>query len=177
MRPPYHRKLSPEPMRVLLRHAEAHDRRQWTGPDGRRGLTDDGWDQAEALVPHLAGLPITRVLSGPDRHCRQTVLPLAWALALPVEPCRLLGPGGDPGALAAFLAAEASANAVLCTHQDVLLGAFAELAGRGSRLVDGLAPMEPAAVWLVFTPPGQPPRVRYLHSAVPGVPDRVDRAG
>ncbi len=164
---PYHRKLSPEPMRILVRHADAGDSRQWTHPEHAGELSGLGRVQAENLVDHLAGLPILRILTSPALCCRQTVLPLARDLSLPVETWGLLRANSDPALLETFLADEASSNAVLWTHRETLLSLFARFAATGSRLIDGLAGMTAPAVWIVYGRPERPPRVRYLHSAVP----------
>ncbi len=164
---PYHRKLSTEPMRVLVRDADAGDRREWTGPDELRALSPLGRAQAEELADNLGGLPILRVLTSPALRCRQTVLPLARELSLAVEPCQLLRIDADPLQLARFLTEDASQNAVLCTHRATLLALFARFATIGSRLIEGVAGMPMAGVWTVYTRPQRPPRVRYLRSAVP----------
>src|SRR5438874_1809614 len=92
-----------EPLRLLLRHADAGDRQAWTGPDGRRVLSDLGRVQAQQLVARLGGLPIRRVLSSPAARCLQTVGPLARALGLKVETSPLVRIGGDPVVLARYL--------------------------------------------------------------------------
>jgi phosphohistidine phosphatase SixA len=164
---PYHRKLSTEPMRVLVRHADAGDRREWTGPDELRALSPLGYAQAEELADNLAQLPVLRILSGPAVRCRQTVLPLARELSLPVQPCELLGPDADPLFLAGLLSEDATRNTVVCTHRETLVALFDLLTAAGSGPIEG-AEMPLAGVWLLHPRPRLAPRVRYLPSAVPG---------
>src|SRR5699024_4607764 len=66
---------------VLLRHASAGERDEWTGADRARPLDARGRERAEALVPELRRLGVRRVVSSPYVRCAQTVEPLG----LPVE--------------------------------------------------------------------------------------------
>src|SRR6266508_3359874 len=69
-------------MRALVRHADAGNKRDWSGPDAERPLSEEGWEQAAGLVDLLAGLRIERLLTSPLLRCRQTLEPLAAALEL-----------------------------------------------------------------------------------------------
>ena len=73
-------------MILLIRHARAGDRDQWTGDDRLRPLDDKGRRQARALVELLAGYEIDRIVSSPADRCIQTVEPLGAARDLLVEP-------------------------------------------------------------------------------------------
>ncbi len=71
-----------EPTRpvVLLRHARAVARRDWTGPeDGPRPLTDRGHAQAHALTSLLGAWDVRWAVTSPWARCVQTVLPSADA--------------------------------------------------------------------------------------------------
>jgi phosphohistidine phosphatase SixA len=72
-------------MMLLIRHARAGEREEWSGDDRRRPLDDRGRNQAADLVGALAGYPLTRILSSPYDRCVQTVEPLAKARGLEVE--------------------------------------------------------------------------------------------
>ena len=109
-----------EPVRVLVRHADAGLRSEWRGSDEWRGLTDAGHGQARAIVRMIEDLPVERILSSPSLRCRQTVVPLALAQALDVEPCWQLGACVAPEDLIALLADPATASAVVCTHRETL---------------------------------------------------------
>jgi 8-oxo-dGTP diphosphatase len=158
---PPHRRPAREPVRVLVRHADAGTRGHRHGIDDWRRLTPLGHAQAQELAVRLRGLPIVRVLSSPSLRCRQTVVPLAVALRLDVEPCRLLREGTDPVELARFLTDPETGDAVLCTDREVLLAVFAHLAVPGTRPAEGLAPMALAAAW-ALSGDGPAPRVRHL---------------
>lgn len=70
---------------LLIRHASAGDRDEWTGDDRRRPLDERGRRQAEKLVPLLAPYEPVRILSSPADRCVQTVEPLARARGLSIE--------------------------------------------------------------------------------------------
>lgn len=70
---------------LVIRHARAGHRSEWTGDDRRRPLDEHGRTQAQALVVGMADFPITRILSSPYDRCVQTVEPLAEQRGLPVE--------------------------------------------------------------------------------------------
>ena len=70
---------------LLVRHASAGKRTEWTGGDRRRPLDERGQLQALRLVGLLADYPIERILSSPYDRCVQTVEPLARARGLAIE--------------------------------------------------------------------------------------------
>src|SRR5439155_26388084 len=134
-----------EPLRLLLRHADAGDRQAGTGPDGRRGLSDLGRVQAQQLVARLGGLPIRRVLSSPAARCLQTVGPLARALGLKVETSPLVRIGGDPVVLARYLRRADTRGPLVGPPREPLLGLVAQYACAGVRYVGGITPIPMAA--------------------------------
>ena len=156
-----------EPIRVLLRHADAGLKSEWYGPDDWRGLTEFGHDQARAVVAVLDGLPIQRILSSPCLRCRQTVVPLARALELDVEPCWQLGAAVEPADLVALLADPGTESAVVCTHRETLQLLFEHLAGTYQVLAEAAEPMEKGAVWILRGAVGgpRPPRLDYVGPA------------
>jgi 8-oxo-dGTP diphosphatase len=157
-----HSEPGTEPMRLLVRHADAGSRRAWVGPDGWRHLSMRGREQANHLVPRLHEVPVRRLLSGPSLRCRQTLAPLARALSLDIEICPLLRIDAEPGALARYLRRPDTRNAVLCTYRQTLLALFTLYAATGSRYIEGIAPMGMAASWVLHGGEDGPPRVRYL---------------
>src|SRR5215207_5524854 len=92
-----------EAFRVLVRHAHAGLRSEWRGSDEWRGLTDLGHAQARSVAGMLRELPTLHVLSSPSLRCRQTVVPLALAQNLDVEPCWALGSHGEVEAVLGML--------------------------------------------------------------------------
>ena len=70
---------------LLIRHARAGHRDDWSGGDRRRPLDERGRKQAADLVAALSKYRLARILSSPYDRCVQTVEPLAHALGLEVE--------------------------------------------------------------------------------------------
>lgn len=69
---------------ILLRHAKATPRGDWSGPDGKRPLLPVGLEQARQLTPLIAAFGIKRVVSSPWTRCRTTVAPYAKSRDLPI---------------------------------------------------------------------------------------------
>jgi phosphohistidine phosphatase SixA len=155
-----------EPVRVLLRHADAGLKSEWPGPDDWRGLTELGHDQARAVVGMLGDLPIQRILSSPSLRCRQTVVPLARARELDVEPLWQLGRNTEPVDVLALLADPDTAAAVVCTHRETLQAVFSLLSWSGDAVARAGDPMEKAAAWILRGTVGseRPARLEYLGS-------------
>jgi len=105
---------------LLVRHARAGDRGEWTGDDSLRPLDAKGWRQAEALIDELARFPIRRLVSSPHLRCVQTFEPLARARGLDIEERTELGEGAGPDVTQALVRELANDDAALCTHGDVL---------------------------------------------------------
>jgi 8-oxo-dGTP diphosphatase len=105
---------------VVVRHARAGSKKQWSGPDLLRPLDSVGERHAIELVDKLAAIPIRRLISSPALRCVQTLEPLANHTGLTIERCELLGPDGDARAVLGGLAEEALRDAVLCTHGEVM---------------------------------------------------------
>jgi 8-oxo-(d)GTP phosphatase len=111
----------PDSIIVLLRHAKAGKRSQWSGADSLRPLDPAGRRQAAALIPLLVHFAPTRILAAAPARCVQTVEPLAHKLRLPVE---IVGAFGDesyvraPGATqtALFSLAKPGTVSVVCSQ-------------------------------------------------------------
>jgi 8-oxo-dGTP diphosphatase len=84
---------------VLVRHARAGRRKDWTGDDRLRPLDARGRAQAEALAPLLAAYRPIRLICADVLRCTATLEPLARRLRLPIETAPELseqGYAGDP---------------------------------------------------------------------------------
>jgi phosphohistidine phosphatase SixA len=102
---------------LLLRHASAGERNEWTGDDTLRPLDERGRLQALALRD-LSQRPIGRIVSSPYRRCVETVEPLAGTLGLALELDDRLAEGAT-APLALSLLAELDGG-LACTHGDVI---------------------------------------------------------
>jgi phosphohistidine phosphatase SixA len=125
-------------MLLVVRHADAGDKRSWTGPDSLRPLSPTGRRQAEGLRVRLDDYPVDRILSSPTLRCQQTVQPLARERFLDVEPLAALGVDAGPTQLRALFWDQRLGNAVLCTHGEVIGRLFAELVTNGLVVEDPL---------------------------------------
>jgi phosphohistidine phosphatase SixA len=144
---------------MLVRHAKAGDREQWTDPDELRPLTKAGRRQAEGLVKILSAMRVAEVLSSPSVRCRETVQPLAHGHGLEVHDSDALAEGaGGAGTLTLIRLHE---DAVLCSHADVIGAVVLELAERGVELHGGLR-WEKASTWVFTVRRGAVVEGRYL---------------
>ncbi len=104
---------------LLVRHAVAEDRDEWSGDDALRPLNKRGRRQAAELAGLLLPYRPDRICSSPSLRCVQTVDPLAAAAALPVETLDVLAEGAGHLALE-LLRAGGSQTLVACSHGDVI---------------------------------------------------------
>ena len=118
-------------MPYLVRHAHAGDKRAWQGPDRLRPLPDAGRREAHGLLVQLCPYPIARILTSPAVRSVQTVQPLAQRRGLPVERAEILGVDADPAALLALLVDPAAAEAVPCSHGELIGTVLERLVGQG----------------------------------------------
>jgi 8-oxo-(d)GTP phosphatase len=134
----------------LVRHARAGRRANWEGDDRLRPLDERGRRQADGLVAQLAERELTRILSSPLSRCVETVVPLAQARGLAVEPDEALAEGAGSRAALGLLE-DGEQPVVACVHGDLveeLLGtklkkgatAVLELTGEGVEVLERLAP-------------------------------------
>jgi phosphohistidine phosphatase SixA len=139
-------------MLMVVRHADAGDKRSWTGPDTLRPLSPTGRRQAEGLVVRLDDYPVDRILSSPTLRCQQTVQPLARDRFLEVEPLAALEVDADPTQLRALLWERALRNAVLCTHGETIGRLLAELVVEGlvvESVLEGPLDWPKGSTWLL----------------------------
>lgn len=118
---------------LLVRHADAGERRDWTGPDDARPLSSQGVADAESLCRLLALFAPTRVVSAAPDRCRQTVAPLAAAGHPPVEVDPVFDETAeDPAAAAARIWRLAGHGGVIvvCSQGAVIPPVLAWLASR-----------------------------------------------
>ncbi len=114
---------------IIVRHAKAMDRKDWTHPDPGRPLRAAGRVQARRLTPVLDAYGVLDVVSSTSSRCLSTVLP--YALAHDIEPereSRLSEEEGahDPAGVAAVMdrvrerALQTWRPVAVCGHRPVL---------------------------------------------------------
>jgi 8-oxo-dGTP diphosphatase len=75
---------------IILRHAKAMDRKDWSRKDSARPINARGRRQARLLVPILNAYGVTSLVSSTSTRCVATVLPYAQQEELPIDTHRLL---------------------------------------------------------------------------------------
>ena len=70
---------------VVLRHAQARDRKAWKGDDRERTLTRFGERQADRLPPVLEAYGVERLVSSSSRRCWTTLGPYGVAADREIE--------------------------------------------------------------------------------------------
>lgn len=70
---------------IVLRHAEALERRRWSGPDPERPLTENGKGQADRLVAIFGAYGVREVITSPAVRCVETVRPYADLNHVPIR--------------------------------------------------------------------------------------------
>jgi phosphohistidine phosphatase SixA len=106
---------------IILRHATAGHKPDWTGPnDAQRPLDINGERTAELLAKMLHDYGVRRLVSSPTTRCIQTLGPLAELCDLPIELWDGLGPDADSANIVACFSKPAFTDAVLCTHGEVI---------------------------------------------------------
>jgi 8-oxo-(d)GTP phosphatase len=142
---------------LLVRHAKAGSRSQWTSADDLRPLSGSGRDQAHRLAELLPLFGPDRIVTAPVVRCRETVAPLARRLGLAVADEPLLSEDGywdDPAAGLARLRELAARPGVtvVCSQGGVIpdvVGALVTAAGRAVGLDPDDVPSRKASTWVL----------------------------
>ena len=148
-------------MPYLVRHAQAGDKHAWAGPDVLRPLSGSGRREACGLVTQVRDYPVAKILSSPAVRCLQTVEPLAARRGLPVECAEVLGVDADPAGLLDLLLDPAAAEAVVCSHGELIGTALKRLVGDHAGAWDELG-WPKGSTWVLEVAGGQVTRHRYL---------------
>jgi 8-oxo-(d)GTP phosphatase len=139
---------------LLVRHARAGRRAEWTGPDERRPLSENGRRQVPPINTLSALYGASSVHSAPLVRCVDTVRALADTLGVPVVEEPLMseeGYVGNEDAAVTWLLelAGAGGTPVVCSQGGVIPDLMSRVAGAA-----GLALGEPASkkgsIWALF---------------------------
>lgn len=131
---------------VILRHAKAMDRKDWTRKDPARPINSRGRRQARLLIPMLAAYGVERLVSSSSARCVSTVMPYAHSRELRVETYGQLTEeegSHDPHGVARLLARirkQTVADEVptaICVHRPVLPHVLEALEMAPTALVTG----------------------------------------
>ena len=151
---------------MLVRHAHANARKEWSGDDRLRPLSVHGRRQAERLIDVAGSFERpSRVLSSPYLRCLQTMEPLAQANHVSVEASEELSEGQSCAAVS-LVRALAGDNVALCTHGDVIAEILVTLADE-DRLDLGLNPRQAkGSIWVLDGQDGFFTSAQYFPPAV-----------
>ena len=114
---------------IILRHAKAMDRKDWSRKDSARPINTRGRRQARMLVPMLDAYGVTKLVSSTSTRCVATVLPYAQEQELPIETHSLLSEEegeNNPKAVGRLLRKVRAATlktgepTAVCVHRPVL---------------------------------------------------------
>jgi 8-oxo-dGTP diphosphatase len=136
---------------LLIRHARAGERADWSGDDRLRPLDRKGRRQAKALAETLAELGASRLLSSPYVRCVQTLEPAATRLGLEIEERDELAEGVRGAEVAEFLRELEGSLPALSTHGDVI-----------EALLGPERECKKASVWVLNVAEGSVRPERYL---------------
>jgi 8-oxo-(d)GTP phosphatase len=75
---------------IILRHAKAMDRKDWSRKDSSRPINSRGRRQSKLLIPLLEAYGVIKIVSSPSTRCVATVLPYAHQHELALETHSLL---------------------------------------------------------------------------------------
>ena len=114
---------------IILRHAKAMDRKDWSRKDSARPINSRGRRQSRLLIPLLDAYGVTKIVSSPSTRCVATVLPYAHHQELTLETYGLLteeqgkeDPDGVANLIHKVRAATIKSGepTVVCVHRPVL---------------------------------------------------------
>lgn len=130
---------------IIVRHAKAMLRKDWSGPDQKRRLTGRGRRQAQDLIRLFESFGITHLKSSSARRCMDTLAPYAQAHGITVEAIDLFTEEegtkhpGKVQARMAQIAANLEGPTVVCGHRPVLPSMYAGLGLAARPMVVGEA--------------------------------------
>lgn len=150
---------------LLVRHAHARARKEWSGEDLARPLTHQGLRQAQGLISVVEKFPAPgRVLSSPYLRCLQTVAPLAARYELQVERDDSMAEGESAKAVGLVRELTGPGSVVVCTHGDVIVEILVTLADE-DRLDLGPHPRQAkGSVWVLEGEEGRFVTAQYFPS-------------
>ncbi|MBS7547579.1 NUDIX hydrolase [Dietzia massiliensis] len=156
---------------LLVRHAKAGRRSEWSGDDDLRPLEKNGRVQAEMLAPMLSAFGVTRLHSAPRVRCEQTLAPLADELGESVATEPALSDEAyldDPAAAVSRLIRIAAGDgiAAVSSQGTAIPGMVCDLAGPAGLDV-GDASTKKAGVWVLGFDGGAVVHADYYPSPLP----------
>lgn len=122
---------------ILLRHAKATARTNWTGAEAKRPLLPEGKQQSKKLVRLLSAYGPKRLITSPWTRCEQTIFPYAKATNQTLiyrsqltELTSVLSPRKTVNVVEDLF--DAKKSALICTHRPALPTILKTLATRAT---------------------------------------------
>ncbi|RRO16351.1 NUDIX hydrolase [Saccharopolyspora rhizosphaerae] len=145
---------------LLVRHAKAGKRSEWSGDDALRPLSPAGREQRDALHSLLPLFAPSRVYSAPRVRCEQTVAPVAADAGIDVVSEPLFSEevySADPaaGVRALLEVAAEGGTSVVCSQGGVIPDLVRRLAGSAGLDLGEVASRK-GSVWTLAFRPGEP---------------------
>jgi 8-oxo-dGTP pyrophosphatase MutT (NUDIX family)/phosphohistidine phosphatase SixA len=124
---------------LLIRHANAGERKAWKGNDNLRPIDELGQSQADGLSVVLALFEPARLIAATPLRCKQTLQPLADKLSLPIVMDSAFAEPGETDEVPAkvriarerLTALRAGATAVICSQGKMMPPLLADLESAG----------------------------------------------
>jgi phosphohistidine phosphatase SixA len=148
-------------MVLLVRHAHAGDKHQWSSPDTDRPLSVPGHREAHGLLARLRDYPLTRIVTSPALRCIQTVEPLSLRRAVPIEVVDALRVDAPVEGLLELISDPGLEHTVVCGHGEQI-GALVRQLADGGLLVDQPLRWAKGSTWVLDTHQGRVVGARYL---------------
>jgi broad specificity phosphatase PhoE len=156
---------------LLVRHAHARPRKEWSGDDHDRPLSAQGLRQAQGLITLADKFdPAEQVFSSPYLRCLQTVAPLAAYRQLTVQRADKVAEGQSAKAVQLVRDLAGAGTVVVCTHGDVIVEVLVALADE-DRLDLGPNPRQAkGSVWALEARKGKFVTAQYFPPVVGTLP-------
>jgi phosphohistidine phosphatase SixA len=148
-------------MVLLVRHAHAGNKHQWSGPDTDRPLSVPGHREAHGLLARLRDYPLTRILTSPALRCVQAVEPLSLRRSVPIEVVDALRVDAPVEGLLELMTDPRLERAVVCGHGEQI-GALVRQLAESGLLVEQPLRWAKGSTWVLDTNQGQIIAARYL---------------
>ncbi len=169
---------------LLVRHAKAGKRSEWSGDDALRPLSEAGRKQRDALHSLLPLFAPSRIYSAPRVRCEQTVAPLAsdGGIDIVSEPLfseEVYSADRQAGVRALLEVAAEGGTSVVCSQGGVIPDLVTRLADSAGLRLDEVASRKSSVWTLSFRPDertddGEAPGLRL--TAADYLPDPLARA-
>ncbi|MEB3366775.1 NUDIX hydrolase [Saccharopolyspora mangrovi] len=145
---------------LLVRHAKAGKRSEWSGDDALRPLSEAGREQRDALHSLLPLFAPSRIYSAPRVRCEQTVAPVARdggidVLSEPLFSEEVYSADPSAGVRALLEVAAEGGTSVVCSQGGVIPDLVTRLADSAGLELDEVASRK-GSVWTLAFRPGEP---------------------